>query len=164
MKKNKGKKRAAPRAKKALKRGKPARRSAARSKRSTTSRRPARKAPVLPPIEGYVNNLPPPVKPIVNLVRRIVREAAPEARELLHDNSPAYTANGLFARIEARDREVLLSFFEGASLAAPPGVLHDGEGSERHLSISSLDDVRENVLKTLVRQAVILNLSSRPPL
>jgi hypothetical protein len=122
------------------------------------------KGPVLPPIEGYVRNLPPPVKPIVNLVRRIVREAAPEAIELLHDNSPAYTANGLFARIEARDREVLLSFFDGASLAAPPGVLEAGKGSAMHLTLSTLADVRESVLKTLVRQALILNLSGRSPI
>lgn len=118
---------------------------------------PPVKLPELPEIEGYVRSLPPPVVPIVNKLRQVVRDAAPEARELLDPNGPAYDANGLFARIEASDREVLVTFLRGAQLEAPEGTLA-GDGDSRAVSVASLDDLKESVLQALVRQAVMLNV------
>jgi hypothetical protein len=118
--------------------------------------------PELPEIEGYVRSLPPPIVPIVNRLRAIVRAAAPEARELLDPNGPAYDANGLFARIEASDREVMVTFLRGAQLDAPGGAL-SGEGTARALAVRSIEDVRESVLRALVRQAVLLNAGDQPP-
>lgn len=118
---------------------------------------PPVKLPELPEIEGYVRSLPPPVVPIVNKLRQVVRDAAPEARELLDPNGPAYDANGLFARIEASDRAVLVTFLRGAQLEAPEGTLA-GDGDSRAVSVASLDDLKENVLQALVRQAVMLNV------
>jgi hypothetical protein len=112
--------------------------------------------PELPEIEGYVRSLPPPIVPLVNKLRQVVRDAAPEARELLDPNGPAYDANGLFARIEASDREVLVMFLKGAHLDAPDGTLA-GDGEIRSLAVSSVESLRESVLQGLVRQAVLLN-------
>lgn len=121
---------------------------------------PPVKLPELPEIEGYVRSLPPPVVPIVNKLRQVVRDAAPEARELLDPNGPAYDANGLFARIEASDRAVLVTFLRGAQLDAPEGTLA-GDGDSRAISVGSLDDLKEHVLQALVRQAVMLNVQDR---
>lgn len=112
--------------------------------------------PALPEIEGYVRSLPPPIVPIVNRLRQLVRDAAPEARELLDPNGPVYDSNGLFARIEANDRQVLITFLKGAELDAEEGTLF-GEGVTRALSVASLEGLRESVLQGLVRQAVMLN-------
>lgn len=114
--------------------------------------------PDLPEIEGYVRSLPPPVVPIVNRLRQLVRDAAPEARELLDPHGPAYDANGLFARIEINDREVLVTFLKGAQLDAPEGTLADGDGDARAVLVDSLESLRESVLQALVRQAVLLNV------
>ena len=112
--------------------------------------------PALPEIEGYVRSLPPPIVPIVNRLRQLVRDAAPEARELLDPNGPVYDSNGLFARIEAGDRQVLITFLKGAQLDAAEGMLL-GNGDTRALSVDSLEGLRESVLQGLVRQAVMLN-------
>ena len=112
--------------------------------------------PALPEIEGYVRSLPPPIVPIVNRLRQLVRDAAPEARELLDPNGPVYDSNGLFARIEAGDRQVLITFLKGAQLDAAEGMLL-GSGDTRALSVDSLEGLRESVLQGLVRQAVMLN-------
>ncbi|MDP3499559.1 MAG: DUF1801 domain-containing protein [Myxococcales bacterium] len=112
--------------------------------------------PPLPEIEGYVRSLPPPIVPIVNRLRQIVRDAAPEARELLDPNGPVYDSNGLFARIEAGDRQVLFTFLKGAQLDDDEGTLL-GKGDTRSLSVDSLETLRESVLQGLVRQAVLLN-------
>ncbi len=113
--------------------------------------------PELPEIEGYVRSLPPPIVPIVNRLRQLVRDAAPEARELLDPNGPAYDSNGLFARIEAGDRQVMLTFLKGAQLDADEGTLL-GDGAKRVLTVDSLEGLKESVLQALVRQAVLLNV------
>jgi hypothetical protein len=115
--------------------------------------------PEFPEIEGYVRNLPPPIKPIVSTLRKLVREAAPDAQERLVDNTPGYFAGGLFARIEAKDRDVVVQFLRGSSLTEHGGLL-EGEGELRALPVSQLDEVKESILKALVREAVLLNLNS----
>lgn len=125
----------------------------------------AAKAPLAPAVgralaqadvEGLVSRLPPPVQPVVNTLRRLVLEAAPEASEQLDDGAPAYFANGVFARIEPKEREVLVRFLKGGQLPS-----HD-ELQGDTMTLSSVDQLKETVLRKLVREAVMLNLSAAP--
>ena len=108
-------------------------------------------------VEGLISRLPPPVQPVVKTLRRLVMEAAPEASELLEDGSPAYFANGVFARIVPSERTVLVKFLRGGHLPSASELTGDGE--TRTLSLSSLEELKETVLRKLVREAVMLNLS-----
>ena len=108
--------------------------------------------PALPEVEGYVRSLPPPIVPLVNRLRRLVREAAPEAVELLDASGPAYDVNGLFARIET-DGGVRVRFMRGDRLSAPEGTL----SPDATVTVTTFDSLRESVLRSLVRQAVLLN-------
>ncbi len=108
-------------------------------------------------VEGLISRLPPPVQPVVKTLRRLVLEAAPEASELLDDGSPAYFANGVFARIVPSERVVLVKFLRGGHLPSANELTGDGE--TRTLSLSSLEELKETVLRKLVREAVMLNLS-----
>ena len=112
-------------------------------------------------VEGLISRLPPPVQPVVKTLRRLVLEAAPEASELLEDGSPAYFANGVFARIVPSEREVLVKFLRGGALPSA-GELPAGEGEAREISLTSLSEIKENVLRKLVREAVMLNMSTPP--
>ena len=109
-------------------------------------------------VEGLISRLPPPVQPVVKTLRRLVLEAAPEASELLDDGSPAYFANGMFARIVPSEREVLVRFLRGGAL--PSAAELAGEGESREITLTSLSEIKENVLRKLVREAVMLNLST----
>jgi hypothetical protein len=110
--------------------------------------------PELPEIEGYVRSLPPPIVPLVNRLRRLVREAAPEAVELLDASGPAYAVNGLFARIETDGDAVRVRFMRGEQLEAPEGTLTE----DATVPVTTFEELRENVLSSLVRQAVLLNV------
>ncbi len=109
-------------------------------------------------VEGLISRLPPPVQPVVKTLRRLVLETAPEASELLEDGSPAYFANGVFARIVPSERTVLVKFLRGGHLPSASELTGDGE--TRTLSLSSLAELKETVLRKLVREAVMLNLST----
>lgn len=111
-------------------------------------------------VEGLLRRLPPPVQPVVKTLRRLMLDAAPEATERLEDGAPAYFANGLFARIEPKEREVLVKFMHGGQLPSAAGLPADGDS--RVVSLSSLAELKESVLRKLVREAVMLNLSPVP--
>ena len=108
-------------------------------------------------VEGLISRLPPPVQPVVKTLRRLVLEAAPEASELLDDGSPAYFANGVFARIIPSEREVLVKFLRGDDLPSA------SELSDGAISLTSVEELKETVLRKLVREAVMLNLSMPSP-
>jgi hypothetical protein len=112
-------------------------------------------------VEGLLRRLPPPVQPVVKTLRRLMLDAAPEATERLEDGAPAYFANGVFARIEPKEREVLVKFMHGGQLPSAAGL--PGEGDSRVVSLASLEELKESVLRKLVREAVMLNLSPPPP-
>jgi hypothetical protein len=77
-----------------------------------------------------------------------------EAVELLDASGPAYDVNGLFARIETAEGVVRVRFMKADRLEAPAGVLAD----DATVSVTTFEELRENVLSSLVRQAVLLNV------
>jgi hypothetical protein len=108
-------------------------------------------------VAGYMARLPPPLKPMVKRLRSILLESAPEALEFLEHETPSYFARGVFARIEPKEREVLVRFLRGGSL--PSSGELKGHGEERTLKLTSLEELKTEVLKKLVREAVAFNLS-----
>lgn len=105
-------------------------------------------------VEGLISRLPPPMQLIVKSLRSLVLESAPEASETLDDGAPSYFANGVFARIVPSERAVLLKFLKAASL--PSAAELEGDS----LPITELNEVKESVLRKLVREAVLLNLTT----
>jgi hypothetical protein len=111
-------------------------------------------------VEGLISRLPPPVQPVVKLLRKVVLEVAPEASEKIEDGAPAYFANGVFARIEPGEHDVLVRFLKGGSL--PSANELSGDGEARVISFHDADSFKESVLRKVVREAVMLNLSDSP--
>ena len=170
VKKPAPKKKAAPKVKKpAPKATKPAPKKVAPKAKKPAPKKVAVKAPapqVSPAVgralaqadvEGLMNRLPPPVQPVVKTLRKLVLEAAPEASEMLEDGSPAYFANGVFARIEPREREVLVRFLKGDQLPSASELTGDA------ITLTSVAELKDSVLRKLVREAVMLNLSMPKP-
>ena len=119
--------------------------------------------PEMVSVDGYVHALPSPMQMIVQRLRQLVREAAPEALETFRWAQPVYEANGPFAYVKAHSKYVNFGFWRGAMLDNTDGVL-EGEGDEtRHVKLSSLEDVKTDILRTLVRQAVLLNVRHGAP-
>lgn len=173
----KGAKKAAPAKKKAVKKPKTATRPKGGKKASAPRPpQPAKQLPASKPkpvmdlrvqqaleaaeIEGLIMRLPPPLQPVVRSLRKLMLDVAPEAKELLEGDSAAYSANGIFARIEPTERVVLVRFLKGGAL--PSAQELEGQGEERALTLSSAEGLRESVLRTLVREAVMLNLGHHP--
>jgi hypothetical protein len=114
-------------------------------------------------VDAYVAAIPEPLAAVAGELRRIVRDAAPDARESIKWGQPVYESNGPFAALKAYPRWITLTFWRGAALKDPDGFLA-GEGDRmKHARFASLEEVREEAVAPLVREAVSLNAQLGDP-
>src|SRR3954467_13165500 len=103
-------------------------------------------------------------------VRGIIKEADPEIVEewkwvkATNPGTPVWSRNGGICTGETYKNVVKLTFFKGAALDDPSGLFNsslDGK-VRRAIDIKEDDDIDEDALKGLIREAVALNLAGKP--
>jgi hypothetical protein len=102
-------------------------------------------------------------------VRGIIKEADPDIVEEwkwvkpTNPGTPVWSNNGGICTGETYKNVVKLTFFKGAALNDPSGLFNsslDGK-VRRAVDIKENDDINEDALKNLIREAVALNLRSK---
>lgn len=114
-------------------------------------------------VDDYVAAIPAPLDAVAAELRQVVRAAAPDAGESVKWGQPVYDAGGPFAALKAFSRHVTLTFWRGAALPDPSGLLAGDGDRMRHARFSSVDDVRSAPIADLVRAAVELNRTLGDP-
>src|ERR687897_1166056 len=102
-------------------------------------------------------------------VRRIIKEADPHIVEEwkwvkpTNPGTPAWYHNGGVCTGETYKNVVKLTFFKGAALNDLSGLFNSSlEGKVRRaIDIKEDDEIHEDALKNLIREAVALNLESQ---
>jgi hypothetical protein len=102
-------------------------------------------------------------------VRGIIRDADPDVVEEwkwvkpTNPGTPVWSHNGGICTGETYKNVVKLTFFKGAALNDPSGLFNSSlEGKVRRaIDIREDDQIDEDALKTLIREAVALNLKSK---
>ena len=102
-------------------------------------------------------------------VRGIIKKADPDIVEewkwvkSTNPGTPVWSHNGGICTGETYKNVVKLTFFKGASLNDPSGLFNsslDGK-VRRAIDIKGDDEINEDALKNLIREAVALNLESQ---
>src|SRR3954467_5418771 len=102
-------------------------------------------------------------------MRKLIKEADPEVVEEwkwvkpTNPGTPVWSRNGGICTGETYKSVVKLTFFKGASLKDPAGLFNsslDGK-VRRAIDIKEDDEINEDALRDLVREAVALNLAKR---
>ena len=101
-------------------------------------------------------------------VRAIIKKADPDVVEewkwvkTTNPGTPVWSHNGGICTGETYKNVVKLTFFKGAALNDPSGVFNSSlEGKVRRaVDIKENDQIDEDALKSLIREAVALNLKS----
>ena len=102
-------------------------------------------------------------------VRAIIKEADPDVVEewkwakATSPGTPVWSHNGGICTGETYKNAVKLTFFKGAALNDPSGLFNsslDGK-VRRAIDIKEHDEIDEDALKNLIREAVALNLKSK---
>jgi len=97
-------------------------------------------------------------------MRRLIKEADPDVvEEWKWMGTPVWSHDGIVCTGESYKKVVKLTFAKGASLEDPARLFNASlEGNVRRaIDIHEGEDVDESAFKTLVRQAVALNRSTR---
>ena len=102
-------------------------------------------------------------------VRGIIKEADPDIVEEwkwvkpTNPGTPVWSHNGGICTGESYKNVVKLTFFKGAALNDPSGLFNsslDGK-VRRAIDIKENDEINDGALKSLIREAVALNLKSK---
>ena len=101
-------------------------------------------------------------------VREIIRAADPDIVEewkwvkATNPGTPVWSHNGGICTGETYKNVVKLTFFKGAALSDPSGLFNSSLGGNvrRAIDIEELDEINEDALTNLIREAVALNLES----
>jgi hypothetical protein len=114
-------------------------------------------------VDAYVAALPDGQREIAEAVRRLVRSAAPEARETFKWAQPVFESGGPFAYIRAFPRHVNFGFWRGVEVDRSRGILETGGSKMAHIKLRRVSDIDEAILAEMVREAVRLNAEKGDP-
>lgn len=114
-------------------------------------------------VDDYIAGLDGWKKEVAQRLRSIVLDAAPDSQEAIKWAQPVYSFGGPFAYFKAFKNSVNFGFWRGAEMEDPYGVLVGTGDKMRHVKISSIEDVDEQVLTDFVRQGVKLNREKGDP-
>ncbi len=99
----------------------------------------------------------PEHRDIVEMVRQLVREIAPDAEEVMYRGVPAFKRKRVFAVISPTKKDVTLAFSRGAEFEDKYGLLKGAGNVSKHIKLKSLDAVNMEALRYYMKQAVELD-------
>lgn len=112
-------------------------------------------------VDNYVGQLQPGTREIVAALRDLIFEAAPDIEEDLISGHPSYVLEGHVCDIVAFEDHVILGFLKGVGLTDPANLLYGTGKRYREAEFETIEDVKREELKALVKEAVQLNRSGR---
>jgi hypothetical protein len=115
-------------------------------------------------VDAYLEGLSAFARPVVEKLRALILGTAPDLEEAIRWNSPSYKGRLLVCGFTAYQKHVALTFWRGAELDDPRGLLAHGQGKTamRTMKITDLKQVDDKVVRGWVKAAVKLDVSGPP--
>ncbi len=107
-------------------------------------------------IDSYIESVDDNLKPIVIKLRGIIKSISEELREEIKWNVPTYSINKNICSIMAHKKHVNLQIFRGTEVKNSE-ILEGTGKAMRHLKYKKLDDVKTNIVKEIVKQAITVD-------
>jgi len=95
----------------------------------------------------------PQHKPIVALIRKLMRDVAPEAKELIAYGIPMWKRNKIFAFMNPTRKDITFGFSRGVQFEDKYNLLRGVGKSSRHVKIADVKKVNQAALRYYIRQA-----------
>ena len=111
-------------------------------------------------VDDYLRSVHPLQEPVAAALCDVIRQAAPDASESIKWAQPVWEVNGPVCSVKAFKSYTDVNFWRGAELAerTDPQRLLLGEGGQmRHIRVATVDEIRAESLRLLVRSAIELN-------
>jgi hypothetical protein len=123
-----------------------------------TAAKPAPRADFGAPIDGFFAKQPAELRAILEELRKLVEEAAPDAESSLKWGMPFYTLDGTMMCALGGHRSHVNLILSGppSAYADPDGRLTGESKIGRHLKLTSLDELPRKAVRTWLRTAAEL--------
>ncbi len=108
-------------------------------------------------VDAVVAKLKPPQKEIAQRLRELVLDTDPELKEQFKWRNPTYTRKGNVCWIIFYKDHTDFGFSKGTSLSDPHRVLEGTGKGLRHVKIRALGDIKSDVLRPMIREAIRLD-------
>ena len=99
----------------------------------------------------------PEFRPVVAMIRELMRECAPEAQEMVSYGIPAYRLRRIIAVISPTQKDITFSFSRGSQFEDKYDLLRGVGKVSKHVKIKNLDTANKDALRDYIRQAVELD-------
>jgi hypothetical protein len=99
----------------------------------------------------------PELRPVVAMIRALMKECAPEVQELVSYGIPAYKGKRILAVISPTKKDITFSFSRGSQFKDPYGLLRGVGKSSRHVKIKNAATANQDALRDYIRQALELD-------
>jgi hypothetical protein len=94
---------------------------------------------------------------VVQALRDLMRECAPDATEMISYGIPTWKGRKMLAVISPTQKDITFSFSRGAEFADPHGLLR-GEGKvSKHVKIKDVEHMPTDALRDYIRQALAID-------
>jgi hypothetical protein len=100
----------------------------------------------------------PEFQPVVAAIRSLMREAAPDAEELMSYGLPMYKQKFTFAWISPSKTGITFSFMRGVAFEDKYGLLGRASKHSRSVKIKNLGELSKPALRYYVKQALKLDV------
>lgn len=104
-------------------------------------------------IKGYLESIDRDKLPIVQDLRKIIKEAIPESRETIKWGTLVFEKEKIVGAIMVHKDHVNLQFWRGAELTDRERLLEGTTGMMRHISFEKSNDIRKGPTKALLKEA-----------
>jgi hypothetical protein len=108
------------------------------------------------PIDAFFTKQPPQLRPVVDELRKMVQEAAPDASSAIKWGMPFFSVgDNMMCAIAAHKSHVnLILSGPPGTYADPKGLLEGGGKTGRHLKVRALDELPRAEVRAWLRTAV----------
>lgn len=109
-------------------------------------------------VDEYFARFDPLMRELGKELRKIILNAVSDLDEVIKWRMPVYEKNGNVCSIAVHKDHVNLEFFRGIELKDPNQLLQGTGKKMRLFKIKSRDEIKVNSIKSLLNQAVKLNM------
>ena len=95
---------------------------------------------------------------IVNELRELMRDLAPDAEEVISYGILAWRGKRVLAVISPTKKDITLAFSQGAEFEDQYGLLRGVGKVSKHVKIKSLQDINKEALAYYIKQALKLDI------
>jgi hypothetical protein len=106
-----------------------------------------------------VAHVPEAHRPVVERLRALLRDCAPNAEEAIRYDMICWTGRKLFAYLTASEKDVTLGFVHGTLLRDDDHLLRGRGKGTRHVKVKRLDAIPEAAIRDYVAQELALDLA-----